>query len=239
VQVASGNTSRGLEWIQESMRRSPTIQRNTRILAWIYYLTGDYEKSIEAAKRHEELSRRFGADASWYMVASYVRLGRLKEAQAALKRSQEVEPWTQLHARNNDLERPYKDHAVFERELADLVQAGLPELPFGYDARARDRLSAEEIKALIFGHTLAGHDAKTGAAFTETIAMDGALTASGDMGPGAATVISLGEDLICYSWTDWGPSCGAVFRNLQGSADHQDEYVWVEAWNESRFSVVK
>jgi adenylate cyclase len=237
VQIASGNTSRGLEWVQESMRRSPTIHRNTRILSWIYYLTGDYEKSIDAAKRHEELSRRFGADASWYMVASYVRLGRLEEARAALKRAQEVEPWTQLHARNNDLERPYKDRAVFERELADLAQAGLPELPFGYDARAKDRLTAEEIKALIFGHTLAGHDAKTGAAFTETIAMDGALTASGDVG--TATVISLGEDLICYSWTDWGPSCTAVFRNPGGSADRQDEYLWVEAWSEFRFSVVK
>jgi adenylate cyclase len=237
VQIASGNTSRGLEWVQESMRRSPTIQRNTRILSWIYYLTGDYEKSIDAAKRHEELSRRFGADASWYMVASYVRLGRLEEARATLERAQEVEPWTQLHARNNDLERPYKDRAVFERELADLAQAGLPELPFGYDARAKDRLTAEEIKALIFGHTLAGHDAKTGAAFTETIAMDGALTASGDVG--TATVISLGEDLICYSWTDWGPSCTAVFRNPGGSADRQDEYVWVEAWSEFRFSVLK
>jgi tetratricopeptide (TPR) repeat protein len=208
-------------------------------MSWIYYLTGDYEKSIDAAKRHEELSRQFGGDANSYMVASYVRLGRLEEARAALKRVLEIEPWTQLHARNSDLERRYKDHALFERELADLAQAGLPELPFGYDARARDRLTAEEIKALIFGHTLAGHDVKSGAEFTYTIAMDGALSASGDFGSDTAAVTYLEGNLICYRWADWGPSCGAVFRSPGGSADRQDEYTWVEAWSESRFSVVK
>jgi class 3 adenylate cyclase/TolB-like protein len=239
VQIASGNTSRGLEWVQESMRRDPTIQRNTRILAWIYYLTGDYEKSIEAAKRHNELSRAFAGDANMYMAASYVRLGRLEEAQATMKRALEMEPWTQLHARNDNLSKPYKDPTIFERELADLVQAGLPELPFGYDAKAKDRLTAEEIRALIFGHTLRGRDGTNGADFTYTIARDGALSASGDFGPDTATVISLESNLICYRWTDWGPSCGAVFRNPGGSADRQDEYVLVEACCESRFSVIK
>ncbi|TJV10874.1 MAG: tetratricopeptide repeat protein, partial [Mesorhizobium sp.] len=73
VQAASGNTTRALEWVQESVRIEPTVQRTTRILAWIYYLTGEYEKSVEAAKKHQELSRQFGDDASFYMVTSYVR----------------------------------------------------------------------------------------------------------------------------------------------------------------------
>jgi TolB-like protein/class 3 adenylate cyclase len=239
VQVASGNTSRGLEWVQESMRRDPTIHRNTRILAWIYYLTGDYEKSIEAARRHEELSRRFADDAGWYMAASYVRLGRLGEARAAAKRALEVQPWTQLHARNTSFWRPYKDPAIFERELADYAQAGLPELPFDYDAKVKDRLAAEEIKALTFGHTRRVHDIESGAAFTDVIAMDGALSASGEFGSDTATVLYLGGNLICYSWADGGPSCGAVFRNPAGSAEHQDEYVLIEACCEYRFSMVK
>jgi len=239
VQVASGNTSRGLEWVHESMRRDPTIQRNTRILAWIYYLTGDYEKSVAAARRHEELSRRFADDASWYMAASYVHLGRLEEARAVAKRALDVQPWTQLHARNTYLWRPYKDPDIFERELADYAKAGLPELPFGYDAKAKDRLTAEEIKALTFGHTRRGHDVESGAAFTEVIAMDGGVSASGDFGSHAATLLSLSGNLICYSWIEGGPSCSAVFRNPGGTADRQDEYVLVEACCEYRFSMVK
>jgi class 3 adenylate cyclase/TolB-like protein/tetratricopeptide (TPR) repeat protein len=240
VQIASGNPSRGLEWVQESIRRDPTIPRNTRILAWIYYLTGNYEKSIEAAKRHNELSREFAADANAYMVASYVRLGRLEEARAAMKQALEAEPeWNQLRERDHSLEQPYKDRSIAERELADLARAGLPELPFGYDSKVKDRLTAEEIKALTFGHTRRGRDVKSGAAFSDVIAKDGALSTSGDLGPGTATLLYLGGKLICYGWTDWGPSCSAVFRNPDGTADHQDEYILVEACCEYRFSVVK
>ena len=90
VQVASGNTTRALEWVQESIRGNPSLQRNTRILAWIYYLTGEYEKSIEAAKKHQELSRQFGGDASSFMAASFVRLGRMEEARSTIRRALEV-----------------------------------------------------------------------------------------------------------------------------------------------------
>jgi tetratricopeptide (TPR) repeat protein len=239
VQVASGNTSRGLEWVQESMRRDPTIPRNTRILAWVYYLTGDYEKSITAAKRHNELSREFAADANWYMAASYVRLGRLEEARAAAKQALDFEPWSQLQARDDNLRRPYKDRILFERELADLAEAGLPELPFGYDSRSKDRLTAEEIKALTFGHTRRGRDVKSGAAFTDVIAKDGMLNTSGDFGTDTAPLLYLGGNLICYRWTDWGPSCSAVFRNPGGTPERQDEYILVDGCCEYRFSIVK
>jgi adenylate cyclase len=40
VQIAWGNVSRGIEWVQESVRRRPGIWRNTRLLAWAYYLAG-------------------------------------------------------------------------------------------------------------------------------------------------------------------------------------------------------
>lgn len=240
VQIASGNPGRGLEWVQESVRRDPTIPRNTRILAWIYYLTGEYEKSIEAAKKHNELSREFAGDANGYMIASYVRLGRLEEARAAMRQALEAEPrWTQLRERSISLERPYKDRSIAERELADLALAGLPELPFGYDARATDRLTADEIKALIFGHTRRGHDINSGAAFTDIIAKDGALSTSGDLGSDTATVLYLGGNLICYRWTDWGPSCSAVLRNPGGTAERQDEYILLEACCEYRFSIVE
>jgi tetratricopeptide (TPR) repeat protein len=119
---------RGIEWVQESIRRDPTIPRNTRILAWAYYLTGDYEKSVEAAHRHEQLSRTFAADAYWYMAASYVRLGHPGEARDAVKKLLEMQPGlTQATASEFYSTQPYKDPGLWDRELADLAQAGLPE----------------------------------------------------------------------------------------------------------------
>jgi adenylate cyclase len=240
VQAASGNTTRALELVQESMRRNPSIQRNTRILAWIYYLTGEYEKSIEAAKKHQELSRQFGGDASSYMVASYVRLGRMEDARAALQRWLAADPqWTQVKERNSHLERPYKDRAVFERQLADLAAAGLPELPFGYDGKSQDRLSAEEIKALTFGHTLRAKDIRSGAAYTDVIAIDGTIHTSGDLGQDTGTLLHLGNSLVCYQWKEWGPGCAAIFRGGRNGSQPADAFTWVDAWGEYRYSIEK
>lgn len=201
-------------------------------------MTGQYQKSIEAAKRHNELSREFASDANEYMAASYVRLGQLNEARVAAK-ALEAESWTQLHARSDDLSRAYKDRTILERKLANLAQAGVPELPFGYDVKARDRLSAEEIKALTFGHTRRGRDIKSGAAFTDIISADGTISSSGDLGSDTAKLLYLSGNLVCYRWTDWGPSCSAIFRNPGGTADRQDEYVLLEACCEYRFSIIK
>jgi adenylate cyclase len=240
VQAASGNTTRALEWVEESVRSDPSVQRNTRILAWIYYLTGEYEKSVEAARRHQELSRVFGDDASFHMVASYVRLGRLEDAQMALKQALEAEPqWTQLNERNNHLERPYKDPAVFERQLADLAAAGLPELPFGYDGRSEDRLSSEEIKAMMFGHTLRGKDMRSGSSFTDIVASDGTIQSSGDFGQHSGTILYLGNSLICYRWKDARPSCAAIFRSRNEKSTSAGVFTWVDAWGEYRYSVEK
>lgn len=57
VQIAAGNPERAIEWVEATMKLDPDLYRNTRILAWAYYLTGEYEKSIEAAKQHVKLSR--------------------------------------------------------------------------------------------------------------------------------------------------------------------------------------
>ncbi len=124
--------------------------------------------------------------------------------------------WTQIGVRGQDINFPYKNRAQLERELDDLAQAGLPELPFGYDAKTTDRLTAEEIEALLFGHTISGRDIKTGETFTDVIAADGALSETADWGPDTGTVAYLGKNLICYTYEEWGGTCGAIFRNPGG-----------------------
>jgi hypothetical protein len=94
---------------------------------------------------------------------------------------------TQIRVRGHDITFPYKDRTQLEGELADLAQAGLPELPFDYDAKSSDRLTAEEIKVLLFGHTISGRDIKTGEIFTDVIAANGALTETADWGADTGT----------------------------------------------------
>jgi adenylate cyclase len=240
LQIAAGNTDRGLGWVQESARLDPTLPRNTRLLAWAYYLKGEYERSLEAAKTHAKLSRKLSSEAYWFMAASYSALDRIPEAQAAVKTMLEMDPrLTQVRVRGHDITFPYKDRTQLEGELADLAQAGLPELPFGYDAKTGDRLTADEVKALLFGHTIRGRDIKTSEIFTDVFAADGALTETADWGPDTGTVAYLEKSLICYSNEEWGGNCGAIFRNPGGKPERQDEYVWVFACCELYFSVIK
>jgi adenylate cyclase len=240
VQLNAGNLGRALEWTKESMRLDPTFHRNTRLLAMIYYLTGEYEKSIDAAKQHELLSRSIPQDALWFMAGSYVRLGRLEEARATAKRMLDESPWaTLMMVRGFDFMFGYKDHALLEREMTDLAQAGVPEVPFGYGARTADRLTTEEIKAMIFGHTIRGRDIKTGKAVTDVFSADGAISETGDSGPDTATLLYLDHGLMCHVWKDWGAGCSAIFRNPGGTPEKQNEFTIVYACCEFEFSVIK
>jgi adenylate cyclase len=238
VQIASGNVNRGIAWLEESTVRKPQLWRNTRLLAWAYYLAGDYEKSIESARKHVELSREWAADALAYQAASYANLGRMTDAKAAIDKLTEVAPtFTLLSLREDMVLRPYKDRAVGERELADLARVGLPELPSGYDAKAAQRLTAEEMRTLIFGHTMHGRDVLSAETFTDVVSPDGTIKETAEWGNDTATLLQLDRGLMCHLWTEWGPSCSAILRNPDGSPADGDEFVWVFTTSELRFSI--
>jgi hypothetical protein len=134
---------------------------------------------------------------------------------------------------------PYKDRALLEQELADVAQAGLPELPFGYDARAADRLTGPEIKALLTGHTMRGRDLKTGEVFTDYFGADGTINETASWGNDYGTAISFDNDLVCTSMRDWGSSCSAILRRTEAVQSRYEEFIWVYPCCAYEFSVIK
>src|SRR5688572_7370817 len=228
VQIAAGNPERAIEWVEATMKLDPDLHRNTRILAWAYYLTGEYEKSIEAAKLHVKLSREFPAEIYHFIAADNVRLGRIPEARAALATLLKEKPtWSLAMERAWELDWPYKDKAVLDRWLADLAAAGYPELPFGDTVKGYERLTTEELKHLTFGHTVRGRDLDTGSAYVDVIASDGSVRTTGDYGTDTGVVSYLKDGLICYRWTDWGSGCGSIFRKPTGSPERQHQFVYI------------
>jgi adenylate cyclase len=240
VQVASGNFDRGIAWLEESALRKPQLWRNTRLLAWAYYLAGDYEKSVASARKHMELSREWAIDAMAAMAASHVNLGQTTDARATIDQMSRVAPRFTLAAlRSELLFRPYKDPAIGERELADLARAGLPEIPIDYASRAAQRLSTDEIRSLLFGRTIRGRDAQSGEAFTDVFSKDGAIKETADWGDDTATLAYLERGLMCHTWADWGPSCGAVFRNRDETQEGQGDFILAFPYTELHFSIVE
>ncbi len=120
-----------------------------------------------------------------------------------------------------------------------MAQAGLPELPFGYDARAADRLTGEEIKTLLTGHTIRGRDLKSGEVFTDVFDADGTITEEASWGSDFGKVISLDNDLICMSTHNWGGSCSAILRRTEAVQTRYKEFLWVYPTAALEFSVIK
>ena len=228
VQIAAGNVERGIEWLQATINPDSDLHRNTRILAWAYYLTGDYEKSIEAAKLHVKLSRTFPAEVYLFIAAGNVRLGRIQEAREAIATLLKEKPtWSLASERAWALDWPYKNQMVLDHWLSDLAAAGLPELPFGDTVRGYHRLTTEELRALTFGHTIRGRDVDTGQSYVDTIASDGSVRTDGDYGPDTGVINYSKDGLICYRWTDWGSGCGSVFRKPSESPASQSSFLYI------------
>jgi tetratricopeptide (TPR) repeat protein len=86
-----------------------------------YYLVGDDERAVQAA-----LEIRLGSlDRYVLLASSYVRLGQIDEARAAIEKLLELNPqFTQDDFKDNYL---YSDPSIMQRQAADLGKAGLPE----------------------------------------------------------------------------------------------------------------
>jgi TolB-like protein/class 3 adenylate cyclase/Flp pilus assembly protein TadD len=133
---------------------------------------------------------------------------------------------------------PFKRAADRDRLLDGLRKAGLPRAPVGYDWNAKERLSGEEIKSLIFGHQTLGILIETGDAYTRTTSADGAVNVTN--GAWSDHGFSRIEgDAICSWVITRGRYCSTIFRNPSGSFQGKNEYVWVNPFNHFEFSIVK
>jgi TolB-like protein/class 3 adenylate cyclase len=132
---------------------------------------------------------------------------------------------------------PFKHEADTKRILIGLEKAGVPKVPFGLDARESDRLSGEEIKALLFGHEIRGRQQVSGNALRRTTAIDGATTTTAGNVTDSGTM-RVESDTVCIFYPVWGRLCFAGFRNPDGMEDDLNEYLMIHVWDRLDFSVV-
>ena len=120
VPIMAGDPDRALDWIAKAAARDPGNPRLTYFSGWAHVVQGDNEKAIAALKGHAEF-----ADWALLLAVAYVRLDRMDDATAAVKKALELDPrFTQAKWRDGYF---YNDPSILERQLADLGKAGLPE----------------------------------------------------------------------------------------------------------------
>ena len=233
---SAGRAQDGLDAINSAMRIDPHYPPlYLHYLAKAQFGLGHF---AEAAASWEEDTKR-SPESAWgfvFLASAYGYLGRMSEAKAAVAKADAGFGSSRTTVLLGSV-ISYKERSDLERFLDGLRKAGVPELPFGYNERTADRLSGDAIRALLFGHTMRGHDAD-GATFTVMRTADGGVTENDPAGSETGRSVIEG-DRLCNLYPLSGRSCVAIFRNPTGTSARQDQYIIVSPWDETMFSVTE
>jgi hypothetical protein len=114
----------------------------------------------------------------------------------------------------------------------------LPEFPFGY--RAENRLTGDEIRALVLGHEVRGQDVNTAEPYRRMTTEDGKAEVTIGSSFVSSGVSKVEGDFLCTLFDiDIEVTCAALFRNPKGTPEQTNEYVVVIPNRHIFFSVVE
>ena len=152
--VRGGRLADSQQYLDVALRLDPRYEEfSGDVVGLIAFCKGHF---AEAAEIWERQLIKYPSDRSSriLLVAALGHLGRKAEARQHYERANEYyagngrQPFTVLSAA---LDFSMKNRTDAGRIRNGLRKAGVPELPYGYDAASDDRLTADEIKSLIFG----------------------------------------------------------------------------------------
>jgi hypothetical protein len=156
------------------------------------------------------------------LVAAYGYLGREQEAHAAYFGASQ---WVGAPPLREAMYfYPFKDPEVAERFADGLLKAGVIGERGYYKVSEEDRLTGEEIKALVFGRKVSGSEG----IIDRT--KDGKATISRGFFDSENGTSRVEGDMLCNQWQTLGrgiKNCAPVFRNPEGTPDGLDEYLWI------------
>ena len=126
--IFAGTPEEALELSRKAMRSFPYPPKYILETAgMVNYFTGRYEASIiEFKKRIKRFPGRSPLETWPWVIASYMELGREKEAKSEVRKLIEKHPnfFIDAYIKKERL-RPYKDHAFLDRQAELLRKAGL------------------------------------------------------------------------------------------------------------------
>jgi len=240
--TAAGHPLEGITHISTAMRIDPHPPPIFLVyLGLAQFCAG---KLDDAAASLESATRRNPDNPFPFLLqaTTYGHLGRKQEAHSAAARFDEIRvqygfiPLTIETAPGMYIKRS-PCHQSLKKGLR---LAGVPEFLFDGEFAKQNTLTADEARALSFGHQLKGRHMRTGKDYAASVALDGAATFSGDWDsiiPGQGVVKFEGNDL-CYNWTGGRKFCGTMFRNPGGTSANQNEFIWFTGNGTFTFSQV-
>jgi adenylate cyclase len=240
-----GKPKEAIDFINRGMRLDPhNPARYLTSLGVSQFCMGNLEEAANLIEKGRRINPESTGTFS-YLAVIYGLLGRQKEAREALETF--IKAWGG-HA-NPTLSAvmfpfPFKDRTVADRFAEGLVKAGMAGPPSArFPTYKENQLTGEEIKKLIFGSKITGFHIANAQQWWVDRRQNGETTMGGSGPTPADTGMSRVEgNLLCtrFQKSLWGLEyCSAVFKNPKGTYERKDEYLMVNDWGFSTWSIAR
>jgi tetratricopeptide (TPR) repeat protein len=242
----SGKPKEAVDFLNRGMRLDPhNPARYLIFLGAAQFCMGNLEEAANLLEKAGRINPEMTGSNAWLAVI-YGLLGRQKDGRAALDRY--IKEWEVRAPVSPRLSAimyffPFKDRIVADRFAEGMVKAGIAGPPSAYfPAYKENQLTGEEIKKLLFGSKITGI-MESGHQWWIEREKDGETIIRGSGADSSDTGKSWVEgDLLCTQFQKslWGLEyCSAVFRNPRGTYERKDEYLMVNDWGFSTWSIAR
>jgi len=223
VLVFAGKPKEAIDFAKRAMRQDPRyIGFSLLHLGQAHFCMGQYEKAVTFLER----AAKHIPEYKWlyvFLATSYTHLGRVQEARAALQKYYN----RVTHVKLTDLmylRFYFKDQEVAERFAQGLLKVGIWKEPGFYKLFEENRVTAEEIKEVMFGRTRSGFLTYP---LEVDVTKDGKSTIRSGSPPDVGR-IWIDGDMFCFQWNlfyDGKTCCCTVFRNPDGTPEKKNEFL--------------
>ena len=239
--IYSGHAQEAIDLVDESIRLDPNLPAEKLFLkGFAYYTMGRLQaalSNIERARSHNPQQIRYAA----IQAVAFSELDRVEEAEATLKEylagllTYTTLNWTMFYW-------PFQEHESAERMANGLLKAGMRASPEPYYFVAeQDRLTDDQIRALVSNRTMVGVD--RGAAGLEdelevSRDQDAQITRQEFLTYFRDGTSRIENNLLCDPWWEFGDYCVVIYRNRNGTPDARNEYIFFTLASTFTFSVI-
>ena len=245
VLIMSGNPQKGTEFVKKAMRLDPHYPARALYLQGLaQFHLEDYRKAIAFCEDSNKLNSEM-VEPKLLLAVSYTLLGRDDDAKRIAAWLRSKFPTVEI-AKMNYFQRyfPFKDSKVDDHFTKGLLKSGilLSASPDDhYKISEENRLTGEQIKALVFGRKIIGLEIEMNSGGWIERSIDGKANYHGLISGSDTGKSWIENELLCEQWKQrYGGHkfCYPIFRNPAGKPENQDEYLGIINWGIFTFSVL-
>ncbi len=228
VLVQTGSAEEAVIAIRKALRLNPSPPPNFRLLAGVvYYMARENGEAVPLLKAAVERLPNV-EPAREYLAAAYARQGDEPHARTQATALLRLFPETNLTYYSYLYDYWREDDRRYH--LSALHVAGIPEWPFGFEGRDKDRLGNAELQVLISDKTWVGQH-KNGVAFVQYFDKSG-NSAYRSANTNITGTVEVQGDRLCEKFEGYFMdrlACGYVYRTTDQKSGAQYVHVTPQA----------